>query len=198
MALSKEGLSGIPLNSSVFSVASVAGGAAGAGPAMVASSRLDRRVPSPVQIAPVASQARSAGSTTATSASESGTIRIPHRSLRRCTRHAAVTRPPVTFSVASRIVTQLTQIASLNAIRNSNGAEPSCAAGTASKRAVSRSVGASLAAMVTVCVSSCVPPWRAAIAIVSSGSSSASSAAATVVVTVLCPAPRVSVATASV
>ena len=74
------------------------------GPATVADRECDSGPPSPVQIAPLASQSVVSGSRTVTASAESGSMVIFHRSRRLSTRRAAVTSPPVTVNDASRTV----------------------------------------------------------------------------------------------
>ena len=74
------------------------------GPATVADSECDSPRPSPVQIAPLASQSVVSGSRTVTASSESGAMVISHRSRRPSTRLACVTSPAVTVNDASRTV----------------------------------------------------------------------------------------------
>ena len=89
----------------------------------VSSSRLDRGLPSSVQMAPFASQFEVAGRVTTAFASESGVTVISHRMLPGgSSRRAWTTEPPVTVNARSRSVSWLMGNSSLN--RNSKVAVP--------------------------------------------------------------------------
>ena len=108
------------------------------GPRTVAEMVFDSARPSFVQTAAGVPQAAPAASVTVTSASEFGSTVSRHRSLRRFTRPADVTRPPDTATTSSRNRRPFIMLSrSLDAILSVNALSPSCAAGTSSNDAVS-------------------------------------------------------------
>ena len=99
----------------------------------------DNGRPSPVQIAPVSSQACGGKSNTSTASSHAGFTVISHRSRRLSTCRASVTSPPLTSTLWSRNASSPIAIASLKAIRSVNARSPSCSLGASTKCAVNGS-----------------------------------------------------------
>ena len=87
--------------------------------------------------APASVHARSSGVSIDTVPLPEGASVSSHRSLRSSTIAAAVTVAPVTVSAWSRMSSGVISTSALNAIRNVNAVDPSCASGTDSKLAVS-------------------------------------------------------------
>ena len=103
---------------------------AGAGPGTVISSRVNRRLPSLVQIAPGAVQSSVACRTKTTAASEDGWIVNFRRSFRRFTRWALSIVALVTWKECCLRAAKPTSTGSLKRMRKVNGPDPLWLSGT--------------------------------------------------------------------